>query len=62
MYQQKILEASCAIIVFDAVYADFEMIKLQKIWNCILIARNVFSQSILRGVGVGNFPVSSDSL
>ena len=31
MYQQKIMEASCAIIVFDAVCADLEMIKYQKI-------------------------------
>ena len=30
MYQQKITEASCAIIVFDAVYADFEIIKGKK--------------------------------
>ena len=30
MYQQKITEASYAIIVFDAVYADFEIIKHKK--------------------------------
>ena len=30
MYQQKITEASYAIIVFDAVYADFEIIKSKK--------------------------------
>ena len=30
MYQQKIMEASCAIIVFDADYADFEIIKSKK--------------------------------
>ena len=30
MYWQKIIEASCAIIVFDAVYADFEIIKNSK--------------------------------
>ena len=30
MYQQKITEASCAIIVFDAVYAEFEVIRNQK--------------------------------
>ena len=30
MYQQKITEVSCAIIVFDAVYVDFEIIKNKK--------------------------------
>ena len=44
MYRQKIMEAACAIIVFDAVYADFEVIKNEKFEIVFCYLENAQSQ------------------
>ena len=46
MYHQKIMEAACAIIVFDAVYADFEVIKNEKFEIVFCYLENALSQWI----------------